>query len=143
MKPADFTRIVSVIHQGWPHGRPLPSIAVSVEGPPVQWSESHTRTGRRYTPHAQREQMAAIRSAAASVMRERPDWPMDAAYELVVQVYRKRKPTSRADGTNYLKLCEDALNGVCWADDARVVRGTVEKHQDAEERTVVWVRVVG
>lgn len=31
------------------------------------------------------------------------------------------RPTSRPDGDNYLKLAQDALNGVVWRDDSQVV----------------------
>lgn len=36
-------------------------------------------------------------------------------------------PTSRPDGDNYLKVVQDALNGVCYADDSQVIDARVIK----------------
>jgi Holliday junction resolvase RusA-like endonuclease len=36
-------------------------------------------------------------------------------------------PTSKPDGDNYLKGCQDALNGIVWRDDAQVIDARVIK----------------
>ena len=36
-------------------------------------------------------------------------------------------PTSRPDADNFLKLAADALNGICWHDDAQIVDMSVKK----------------
>jgi Holliday junction resolvase RusA-like endonuclease len=49
------------------------------------------------------------------------------------------RPDKRPDGSNQLKLIEDALNGVVWNDDAQVVDLQVSKFYAEEERTEIWI----
>jgi len=83
-----------------------------------------------------------ISEFAALKMRGRP--PTENPVALLVHVFKeipeswsKRekadaragliRPTGRADWDNFGKLVSDALNGVCWKDDAQVVDGRVIK----------------
>lgn len=40
------------------------------------------------------------------------------------------RPTSRPDSDNYLKVVQDALNGVCYRDDSQIVDARVIKRYD-------------
>ena len=50
-----------------------------------------------------------------------------------LKLYRRFKPTARnfGDADNHAKAILDGLNGICFADDAQIVRLFVEKHKDA------------
>lgn len=41
-------------------------------------------------------------------------------------------PTSRPDGDNFLKVCQDSLNGVCYKDDSQIIDARVVKRYDAD-----------
>lgn len=119
-----------------------------------------TRDGRKfittYTPAKTRRYEAALQAAAVSVMRGRAK--LDGALRLlmiaVVAVpasWPKRKrefalagrirPTSKPDWDNIAKTC-DALNGVVWVDDARIVDGRVVKWYGPEPEVEIRVDVI-
>lgn len=61
--------------------------------------------------------------AQAAVSRIRGSWPLDwAKYGVELKVFRNEE---RGDWDNYGKVASDALNGVLWRDDGRVVVGQV------------------
>lgn len=49
-----------------------------------------------------------------------------------INLFRRFKPTARnyGDADNHAKAILDALNGICFADDAQVVKLVVSKHTD-------------
>ena len=49
-----------------------------------------------------------------------------------LKLYRRFKPTARnfGDADNHAKAILDGLNGICYRDDAQIVKLTVEKHVD-------------
>ncbi len=54
-------------------------------------------------------------------------------------------PVTRPDLSNYVKLVEDALNGLLWVDDSQIVISTLRKmyaDKDEEARTVVSITEV-
>ena len=71
---------------------------------------------------------AAVGYYARRAMQGRE--PLTGAVKLDVDFYRRRKPTSRnyGDADNHLKSILDALNGICFVDDAQVVIGTFTKN---------------
>lgn len=52
------------------------------------------------------------------------------------------RPTSVPDVSNYVKLIEDALNGVVYKDDSQIVRLVAEKYYSDNPRTEVSIRLV-
>ena len=59
--------------------------------------------------------------------------PMAGELECSISLFRRFKPTARnfGDADNHAKAILDGLNGICYADDAQIVRLVVEKHKDA------------
>lgn len=49
-------------------------------------------------------------------------------------------PTSRPDGDNYLKLVQDALNGIAYRDDSQIIDSHVIKRYSAEPALRVELR---
>lgn len=112
------------------------------------------RSGHAYTPAKTRSAEAYIKSLAGGAMKGRK--PLTGAVSLSVTIFRaipkgfgKKKrslaisgivlPITRPDKNNQVKLIEDALNGVCWLDDAQVC-DSIEKKRYAEiERTEIVV----
>ena len=47
------------------------------------------------------------------------------------------RPTTRPDGDNYLKGVLDALNGILWTDDARIVDMSCHKYYSEHPRLEV------
>lgn len=77
--------------------------------------------------------------------------PFDAPLLLEVTWYRPKPkswpksrnlPTTKPDLSNYTKLLEDALNGIVYQDDARIVTAVLAKRFDAQERVEVRVSVI-
>lgn len=98
---------------------------------------------------------AVLKEAAALFMRGRS--PTENPVALLVHVFRpipeswsKRDhhdaergvlmPTARPDGDNYLKLVQDALNGVVYKDDSQIVDARVIKRYDAKPAIRIEVR---
>jgi Holliday junction resolvase RusA-like endonuclease len=96
-----------------------------------------------------------LAEAAALFMRGRA--PTENPVALLVHVYRpipeswtktdKAKAaagaimaTSRPDGDNYLKFCQDSLNQIVWKDDSQVVDARVIKRYDPHPALRIEVR---
>ena len=50
-------------------------------------------------------------------------------------VYHTQKP----DGSNILKLVEDALTGIAWRDDAQIWDATITKDWDSSDSLVIYI----
>jgi Holliday junction resolvase RusA-like endonuclease len=116
-------------------------------------------TGRAYTDAktAQRENTVAALAALAMCGRDVLTGPVCMDVRVVVGIpksWPKKKqtaalvgavlPTGKPDLTNVVKLIEDGLNGIVYADDAQIVAfGELRKVYGPEALTVVTVRPVG
>ena len=103
-------------------GEPVAKEAVKVS--------MHGKFVHKYMPKKTRNAMADIRS---QIIAQLPNGfrPTAKPLNLTVQARRQRPkstpkrvkyPITRPDASNYLKLIEDALNGLVWLDDSQVVR---------------------
>ena len=128
----------------------------SVPGPPVAWARA-SRNGKRYfTAAKQKDQMALMRIAALTAMRDRVLWWERPVEVEVIAFFAPSKSwpkwkhaavqagtyhhTKKPDSDNLLKLVKDALSGSVWRDDTYVVDGIGRKRFSYEARTDVVVR---
>ena len=96
---------------------------------PVPFKRVATHGKRRYNDPRYSAFKDALGWHALQAMDGRE--PLKGAVRINVIISRKRKPTSRTfgDGDNHLKAILDALNGICYEDDAQVVIGTFLKRR--------------
>jgi Holliday junction resolvase RusA-like endonuclease len=118
------------------------TIVIEFAGVPIAKGRARfTRTGIACTPAKTRANEAALRFAAAQAMGDRP--PFEGALSVAITAifpipisWSRRKQhaalmgevhhTIRPDGDNLLKSL-DALNGVCWRDDAQAAHIEITK----------------
>lgn len=86
-----------------------------------------TRSGHAYTPEKTREAERIVKGIAARSLRGlKPyDEPLSVELRFVMPKPKKPKfhvPASKPDLDNLVKLILDALNGIAWTDDARIVQ---------------------
>lgn len=98
---------------------------------------------------------AVLREAAGLHMRRTP--PTERPVALLVHAFREvpaswskkdRRaalagailPTGRPDGDNYLKVAQDALNGIVYKDDSQVIDARVIKRYDANPCLRIEIR---
>ena len=86
--------------------------------------------GRCYYSPKDMQYRKSVREQAKAAMAGKE--PMTGEICAAVKIYRKYKNSARqfGDVDNHLKAIFDALNGVCYVDDAQIVRAVVEKHTD-------------
>lgn len=133
-------------------------VTITIPGKPVPYARTGGGRGSpRFTPPKQRNEMAFIRSLAATAMAGRPPIAMPVVLVMrsvmtIPKSWAKKKqdaamvgeihPTGRPDLSNLIKLVEDAFNAVVFVDDAQIVRVEAEKVYGAQAMTVVTVRAV-
>lgn len=93
-------------------------VAFVVPGPPVPKARARVVNGHAFTPKRTADYEKHVQKCAMAAL-SRVAWRTDApAYALRVVVHRAAR---RGDLDNFIKACSDALNGVAWVDDARVL----------------------
>jgi Holliday junction resolvase RusA-like endonuclease len=114
------------------------------------------RSGVAYTPAKTRQNESALRFIAQQVMGDRP--PLMGAIKVAITAvfpiapsWSKRKQhaalmgelhhTSQPDVDNLIKTL-DALNRVCWHDDAQIVRAEVTKLYGTRPRMVIEIEEI-
>ncbi len=115
-------------------------IELSADVTPVP--QSRPRLGRRgaYEEPRVAAYKSILRAKARCAMKCRA--PLEGIIEAQVCIRRNKKIDSRAFGDidNHLKAVFDAMNGVCYADDAQIARVDVRKVQAAEEGVDIILR---
>jgi Holliday junction resolvase RusA-like endonuclease len=125
----------------------------TIPGETVPWARAGAAGKRHFTPAKQRSFMGVVKMYGSQAMGSAP--PLACAIELhIVAVYqipaswpKKRRAdpaalwkTSRPDTGNIAKLIEDALNTVCWQDDALIVSSHTWKRYGDVPRLLVRFR---
>jgi len=132
-------------------------VVFHVTSAPVAWQRAGLAKGGRHhftRPETRAwEREVAIRGKAA--MRGRPllEGPVELVLVFLLPVpaswpnWKRRAafdgevvPTAKPDFDNLAKGVSDALNGVCWADDAQVVDSFTRKRYAPTPSAVVQVR---
>lgn len=105
-----------------------------VPGEPTPKARARVVRGRTYTPERTRLAQEAVgweaRREYALSIAGGLWWQVDAAnrYGLLVRAYCKSKRTLNSDEDNFLKLVQDALEGIVWANDRQVFDGHCIKY---------------
>lgn len=130
-------------------------LSFTVPGNPVPFARAGANGKRRFTPPKQATFMTGVKHFAALAMNKAGADLFDGPVELSVEANylwpksmtaKKRALPGAAwkvsvpDWDNLGKLVSDALNGVVWTDDARVVSGHVWKKYGDRLETRVRVR---
>ena len=132
-------------------------VKLIIFGDPVAQGRPRATTingkARVYDPRKSRDYKNYIRMEAA---KEAPQQLIENPVVLHLSLYRsipksfskkktelaeqgKIRPTTKPDASNYLKLVEDALNGVIWKDDAQIVRVLVDKYYSSKPRIEIEI----
>jgi crossover junction endodeoxyribonuclease RusA len=74
--------------------------------------------------------------------RRRPKSHYTGSGKLSAKGVRTPYPTGKPDATKLLRGLEDALTGICWADDSQVVCQYVEKRYGPHDATYVVVEQI-
>ena len=114
---------------------------LTVPGEPVPWKRpgKDRRSGRSFTPTPMAAQMNLIGLLARGRCQTPTPDPVIVDMDFFLGNNR------RADLSNFLKLAEDALNGIAWDDDSQIIEAVIHKHVDKTfPRTEIRVwKVVG
>ncbi|RYZ83149.1 MAG: RusA family crossover junction endodeoxyribonuclease [Proteobacteria bacterium] len=102
--------------------------------------------GHTYKDSETRAYMEAI---AQSIRTQYQGWPLDMPLSVVYRCYRARPksdrkskwPATKPDFDNYAKAIGDALTGIVWVDDSRIVDGQVIKLFAEEENPRIEIIV--
>lgn len=133
-------------------------LTIVIPGDPVPYARTGGGKGTpRFTPRRQRHTMEFIRLLAAQEMAGRAplggpvSLTLRAVFEVPKSWPKKRqaealtggvRPTKRPDISNLVKLVEDALNQVVYADDAQIVSVAAEKCYGPQPLTIVTIMEV-
>ena len=122
----------------------LKKIVFEVLTEPVPLARPRFARGRVYLPQKSRDYRKILQNSARSAMDNFK--PLTGALFCHLNFYRKFKATSRnyGDLDNHVKAVLDALNGICYVDDAQIVEFSGTKHTDkVEPRIEIEIGAVG
>ena len=136
-------------------------IAFTVPGEPVPWKAPRiVRRGAHHaaiSPDEMKAAQANIQALAFQAMQDAGLEPLEGPVVLGLRAYRRKgmpstqvgkdavtagilRPVTTPDASNLAKGTEDALSGVCFIDDAQVVRLVVEKLYSTTPRLEIVVQ---
>lgn len=108
-------------------------IKITIEVDPIPQSRPRFSGGHAYQPKRNRDYRDEVQRAAVAAMHGHE--PLAGEICATLKLFRRFKPTARnfGDVDNHAKAILDGLNGICFVDDAQIVRLTVEKFKDAKK----------
>ncbi|UJR81471.1 RusA family crossover junction endodeoxyribonuclease [Sandaracinus amylolyticus] len=119
----------------------MTELRYTLPGRPVTWKRARSKGSQRWTDPAMRAAQHAHALLVQSLVARMRTWPLEAHYTLEVVAYCA--PVQRGDADNYAKLVADALQGVAYTNDRRLVDVRGRREIDAASpRTEVVLRVV-
>lgn len=115
----------------------LKKIVFEVLTDPVPLARPRFANGNIYIPQKSRDYRKKLQQAARVAMAGAE--PMTGALICRISFYRKFQTTSYNYGSlsNLVKAACDALNGICYVDDAQIVDSTFSMHTDKLNPRVV------
>jgi len=117
-------------------------VALVVAGPPQPKERARRgKGGRFYTPKRTQQYEAAVRNVAT--LGTPAGWPGDARYSVTVVAYFA--DGRHRDVDNVAKAALDGMQGICFRNDAQVIRLVSERGgiDRANPRTEIVVEVMG
>jgi len=132
-------------------------IRFTIPGEPTAQGRARFGNGRAYDTEKSRSYKEYVRLIAA---QHAPEIPLEGPIVFMVDIYKpipknfsKKKtieaenrvlrPTTKPDGSNYLKGLEDAMNGIIWRDDSQLVDIWVSKWYSTHPRVEITVKEWG
>lgn len=122
------------------------TLRVVIPGKPMPWQRAYPdpRTGRIFTPKETRAYQKRVREAAWAVLaqsRRLATWPLDLHYAMELVIVFPDRRTRDAD--NVEKTAKDAMQGVVFKNDKRVIRDAKRVEYDkANPRLEITVTVI-
>lgn len=121
-----------------------PTICFVLPVDPIPLGRPRFSRGRTYLPKRSRDYREVLQAAAADFMHDLGIEPLTGELSCRFEFYRKYKTTARnyGDLDNHVKAALDALQGICYADDAAVVEVFATKGTDRlNPRTQIKIAV--
>jgi len=125
----------------------LPQTSVALWLPVAPHSALRPRVTQRGTYDPSATATAVLRMYVMREWRGRRAFAGPVAVDIDARLLRPSSskrlwPCVRPDLDNYAKACLDAMNGLCFADDAQVVRLTAQKSYAVEPGWLVTIAVL-
>ena len=106
---------------------------------PIAWQRAGGKGSRRYTQKASRDFRKQIQAALVCELASRGPFTFPICGDAELEVNIVAGPT-RGDKDNVAKAIYDGLNGLLWADDKQITRGTTEVFRKGEPQITIEVR---
>lgn len=143
--------MITIVIDGFTQAQRAPQ---GVIVPPLPPALRKRHSVRMYSPTEVRKWQLEARYIASEYMKELSPFKGELVVEIRIylsppQSMPKKKlilaldglihPITRPDCDNYAKSVLDALNGICWLDDAQIVRLTISKNFSEKPRVEIDV----
>ena len=117
-------------------------ILAELDPVPLARPRVNTKTRRAFYPERSKNFNQALALIAKAQMKDKS--PLTGNLSVTVSLYRKVKADSKnfGDVDNHLKAIFDALNGICWQDDAQIVKTACTKHKDNLPRLEIFIEEI-
>jgi len=146
----------------------MAELLLAIPGDPIPWAAktANPKTGMRFVPARQSAHAGKIIDAWERaelkgyllgeplrieceffVKRPKGHWGTGRNADLLKERFAVARPTGRPDLSNLVKLVEDALTTLAWADDDQIVsinaRKSYTQIREEQARSIIRIRAVG